>query len=112
MEVYMIPNGPYNPMDNFIYYITTDKDTVPGIFVDVYDPEVAIEFLAKQGITMEPAAILTTHHHSDHSNGNPAMRQKFPNVQVIGGKEDKVKGATMDVVHEQVIEINGLRINC
>ena len=47
MEVWMIPDGPYDPLDNFMYYITTDKDKVPGVFVDVYKPERAIEFLQK-----------------------------------------------------------------
>ena len=80
MEVWMIPDGPYDPLDNFMYYITTDKDKVPGVFVDVYKPERAFEFLEKQGITMPPSMLLTTHKHHDHSAGNEPMRQKFPDM--------------------------------
>ena len=42
MEVYVIPNG----YDNFMYYITLDKK-LPGLFIDVYEPEKAIQFLNK-----------------------------------------------------------------
>ena len=80
MEVYIIVNGPYNPPDNLMYYITMDKATKAGVFVDVYDPEKAQEFLTKQGITMPPAMILTTHKHADHSAGNQSMKEKYPDV--------------------------------
>ena len=47
MEVYIIQNGPQQVPDNFMYYITTDIATVPGVFVDVYEPAKAQEFLDK-----------------------------------------------------------------
>ena len=34
MEVYIVPNGG----DNFMYYLTMDKATKPGIFIDVWEP--------------------------------------------------------------------------
>ena len=35
MEVYIIVNGPFNPPDNLMYYITMDKATKAGVFVEI-----------------------------------------------------------------------------
>ena len=59
MEVYIVPNGP----DNFMYYVTMDIATKPGILVDVWEPEKAQAFLQAQGIESPPTMILTTHKH-------------------------------------------------
>ena len=108
MEVYKFLNGG----DNICYYITMDKTKYPGVLVDVWEPEKVTEFLQAQGITMAPAAILTTHHHYDHAGGNKQMKKMYPNIEIIGGEDDKVAGETIGVKDKQVIEVNGLSIMC
>ena len=61
---------------------------------------------------MAPAAILTTHHHYDHAGGNKQMKKMYPNIEIIGGEDDKVAGETIGVKDKQVIEVNGLSIMC
>lgn len=34
--------------------------------------------------------VLTTHKHYDHSKGNHAMQQSFPNIKIYGGKVDNI----------------------
>ena len=108
MEVYIVPNGG----DNFMYYLTMDKATKPGIFIDVWEPAKAQQFLQTQGIEAPPTMILTTHKHGDHSGGNVDMRKLYPDLQVLGGEVDQVPGATAGVVDKQVFEVNDLRVTC
>ncbi len=50
-------------------YLIADREAAQGVLVDPsYDPELLVERAAAQGITV--TAILNTHGHPDHTNGN------------------------------------------
>ena len=40
------------------------------------------------------------------------MKAMFPDIQILGGALDNVPGATQGVEHENVIEINDIKIRC
>ena len=111
MEVYIIPmnEGTY---DNLCYYITRGLQDQAGVFIDVAEPEKAKTFLQKMGVQKAPVAVLTTHKHFDHSDGNTDMKQTFPDIQILGGAEDNVLAATRGLVDGDILEMEGLKIKC
>jgi hydroxyacylglutathione hydrolase len=60
--------------------IVVDPGMQPGDIID---------YLDEQGLS--PAAILLTHGHSDHIAGNAAMKQRWPQVPLVIGRNDAVK---------------------
>lgn len=83
----------------------------------VVDPGDAGPVLAAGDAGLEPAAILLTHHHADHVSGVAALRERWPQVRVIGPIDDRIaqvdaRGADGDAfdaagVELQVLEIPG-----
>ena len=61
---------------------------------------------------MEPAMVMTTHKHHDHSGGNIEMREIFPNIQILGGANDNVPGATRGLENEEKLTVGDLQITC
>ena len=55
--------------------------------VDPGDPEPVMRHLEKTGRRL--TAILNTHHHSDHTGGNRALLERFPDIPVYGGAGDR-----------------------
>ena len=108
MEVHIIPMLG----DNLCYYITRDLETQPGILIDVAEPEKVVEFLGKLGVQLHPSHVFTTHKHYDHSQGNAQMRELFPGIQVFGGAQEIVPGATYGLNNGQVLDINNMKITC
>lgn len=53
-------------------YILTDEATGATAVVDPYDPAKLQAAAAKEGISLDNAALLLTHHHEDHS-GKPVL---------------------------------------
>lgn len=60
------------------------------MFVDPADPEKMMHAFEKnrKGDTPELMAVLTTHHHIDHSGGNEYFAEKFPGICIIGPDEE------------------------
>ena len=66
-------------------YLLGDRDAGEGILVDPsYDPELMVERARAQGLRI--TAILNTHGHSDHSNGNPGAKA-LTGAPVMGGPD-------------------------
>ena len=64
-------------------YLLGDREAKEGLLVDPsYDPEAAVERARAQGLRI--TAILNTHGHADHSNGN-AGAQALTGAPVLGG---------------------------
>ena len=64
-------------------YLLGDREAGEGILVDPsYDPELMVERARSQGLRI--TAILNTHGHPDHSNGNATARQ-LTGAPVLGG---------------------------
>ncbi|CAE8641723.1 unnamed protein product, partial [Polarella glacialis] len=55
------------------------------IVVDTPDADAIKQALKRRGWT--PTHILNTHHHDDHVGGNLALKAAFPDVKIVGPKE-------------------------
>ena len=54
-----------------------------------FEPEEIIAWLERHGL--EPRAILLTHGHSDHIAGNAALRERWPALPILIGRDDAPK---------------------
>ncbi len=82
MEVYLLPAL----SDNYFFLLHDSQDNIAAV-VDPAEAEPLLRRLAELGA--ELVAIFNTHHHSDHIGGNRELIQRFPNVRVYGGAEDR-----------------------
>jgi hydroxyacylglutathione hydrolase len=71
--------------DNFIYIYALDKHS--AIVVDPSDSPGVMGALKERGL--EPAAVLVTHHHFDHTGGVRELKRKY-GCEVIGGDGDRI----------------------
>ncbi len=72
--------------DNYIFLVHDTKKHIAA----VVDPAAAEPVLKKLNqLQAELVAIFNTHHHYDHVGGNTQLMQKFPQVKVYGGIEDR-----------------------
>lgn len=97
--------------DNFCYYAHRADDISKGFFVDVSEPPKVEAFLQKFGIS-KPTHILTTHKHGDHSGGNNALKEKYPDLEIVGGANDSIPSCTLAVNDGDTIEMHGMKIKC
>lgn len=82
MQVYRLPAL----SDNYIFLLHDPKENVAA----VVDPAEATPVLHQiQAIGAELVAIFNTHHHNDHVGGNRKLIERFPNLCVYGGAEDR-----------------------
>jgi hydroxyacylglutathione hydrolase len=82
MEVLRIPAL----SDNYIFLLL-DRDRA---IAAVVDPAEAVPVLKVLGETeAKLVAIFNTHHHGDHVGGNRELMEKFPDLCVYGGAEDR-----------------------
>ena len=95
--------------DNFCYYVYSNSNPLEGALIDVGDASV-VEFCKLNGFT--PKAILSTHKHWDHTNGNSAMKKHFKDLLIYGGELDNVPECTNKVKDGDWIEIGDLIFNC
>ena len=87
--------------DNYIWVLADDKDRC--IIVDPGEAAPVMKVIEENG--WQPEAILLTHHHNDHVGGVPALREKFPHLEVYGPKETQNKGTTRIVEEGQNVLI-------
>lgn len=72
--------------DNYIFLLH-DPESKTAAVVDPAEANPVLECLAQIGA--ELVAIFNTHHHYDHVGANRELMQKFPNLCVYGGLEDR-----------------------
>ena len=72
--------------DNYIFMLSDDSG-LEAAAVDPGDAEPVIRYLQNIGCPL--AAILNTHHHRDHTGGNRALLERFPDIPVFGGAKDR-----------------------
>lgn len=87
--------------DNYIWVLADDKDRC--IIVDPGEAAPVMKAIEENG--WQPEAILLTHHHNDHVGGVPALRAKFPHLEVYGPQETQNKGTTRIVEEGQNVLI-------
>jgi len=69
--------------DNFTYLLSDGKN---AISVDPASPEEVISALESSDLTL--SAVLTTHHHWDHSGGNEEIAGKYPGIPIFAYAPD------------------------
>jgi hydroxyacylglutathione hydrolase len=72
--------------DNYIFLLYDPKQNIAAA-VDPAEAQSVLRRLEELGA--ELVAIFNTHHHSDHVGGNRPLMQRFPNVRVYAGAQDR-----------------------
>ncbi|MBE9019689.1 hydroxyacylglutathione hydrolase [Chroococcidiopsis sp. CCALA 051] len=72
--------------DNYIFLLYEPQQNIAAV-VDPAEAEPVLKQLQQLGA--ELVAIFNTHHHHDHVGGNQKLMQKYPQLTVYGGVEDK-----------------------
>jgi hydroxyacylglutathione hydrolase len=73
--------------NTYVFHRTGGSDCLvvdPG-----FEPDAIIAFIEDRGL--EPAAILLTHGHSDHIAGNGRLRERWPGLPILIGRDDASK---------------------
>ena len=99
MQVYRIPVL----SDNYIFLLH-DRDRNTAAVVDPAQAEPVLQQVRSLGA--ELTAIFNTHHHSDHVGGNQQLIDRYPQLKVYGGAEDKGR-----IPGQQVFLRSGDRVN-
>lgn len=88
--------------DNYAYLLV-DTPTKNAWLIDSAQPDEVNEYFSKNKINFELKAIVNTHHHYDHSDGNPFYHKKYPDLPVIAGKDSPLVSYTPS--HEETIHL-------
>jgi hydroxyacylglutathione hydrolase len=82
MQVYRLPAL----SDNYIFLLHDPKQNIAAV-VDPAEAQPVLRCLEELGA--ELVSIFNTHHHNDHVGGNRQLMQRFPDVCVYGGEQDR-----------------------
>ncbi|MCC2616190.1 hydroxyacylglutathione hydrolase [Aestuariibacter halophilus] len=102
--IHITPIPAFN--DNYIWCLHTDKDAV---VVDPGDPDAVETFLQRRGLVL--SGILITHHHWDHTDGLPALGQRWPDAPVFGPDNPTIDGITHTVGDGDTVTLAGLSLS-
>ncbi len=80
--------------DNF-GVLVHDSDTGATASIDAPEAAPILAALAEKGWTLTD--ILITHHHSDHVQGLPGLKAKFPEARLVGPAAEQSKIGTLDL---------------
>jgi hydroxyacylglutathione hydrolase len=72
--------------DNYAYLVA-DLASGDAAVVDPSEPDPVIDAVVHAGVRL--AAVLCTHHHSDHVGGNKAIARRWPGIRIHGHASDK-----------------------
>ena len=94
--------------DNYIFMLSDDAD-LEAAAVDPGDPKPVLQHLQNIGCPL--TAILNTHHHPDHTGGNRALLEHFPDIPVFGGAHDRdrIPGQTHFLAEGDEITVCGAK---
>lgn len=93
--------------DNYIWMLVdADRSTV---IVDPGQAAPALAAIARQ--QLQPVAILLTHHHHDHVGGVAALRERWPQLPVIGPDDARIDGPATQVGDRDQVTAGGHRFD-
>jgi hydroxyacylglutathione hydrolase len=93
--------------DNYIFLLLDDRLEELAV-VDPGTAEPVIRYLQESDRRL--TAILNTHHHNDHTGGNRALLDKFPDIPVYAGAGDRgrIPGQTKFLREGDEIAVSGV----
>ncbi|KAM4026031.1 hydroxyacylglutathione hydrolase-like protein [Anomaloglossus baeobatrachus] len=94
--------------DNYMYLVI-EEHTRDAIVVDASVAKKLLDIVQKEKANLK--AILSTHHHLDHSRGNTELVKQFPDLPVYG-TDERIGGLTHRVVHNQILKFGGINVKC
>lgn len=94
--------------DNYIWAIYDERHCV---VVDPGDAAKVTTFLQENALSL--TAILITHHHHDHTGGISQLLSTYPNIEVYGPNNERIKGIKTHVSEGDVVSLfnNQLQLN-
>ena len=103
-DVYIVP------MFNINYgFIMVDRKTKKAALIDPGDPLPVIQ--AAIDLKVDVKLALVTHRHGDHSGGNKVVKEKLPDINIIGTGYEKVNHITHRVIDGDSIFLGSLKID-
>src|SRR4051812_18783762 len=97
--------------DNYAYLLNAPGSRI-AVVVDASEEKPVVAALEARGLTL--GAILATHHHPDHVDGNSGLVARFPGIPVYGSAHDRgrIPEQTHFVGDEDVVQVHGLTFRC
>jgi hydroxyacylglutathione hydrolase len=85
-----------------------DSDSGATASIDAPDGAAVIAAAEAQGWTLSD--VLVTHHHADHTQGLPALRARYPKLNVVGPAKEAARIAGLDrrVVEDDYVRVGKL----
>ena len=72
--------------DNYVFMIVEGNE---AILVDPGDAVKALDLIQQKNLILK--AVLVTHHHHDHIDGLPKIKNKFPNIPIYAPLKNKTQ---------------------
>lgn len=88
--------------DNYIWVLRAAGRTL------VVDPGEAAPVLAAAEAGLQPDAVLLTHHHADHIGGVPALLERWPALEVIAPRDERITHASRRVADGDRVQLGEL----
>lgn len=88
--------------DNYCWLVIHNAQC---LIIDPGEPAPVINRINQLGLA--PKAILITHHHWDHTDGIKAIKNRFPDLEVIAAANEPVPDATKTYAHKDSFSISG-----
>lgn len=92
--------------DNYIWCIDNKSDAV---IVDPGTAEPVLQHLKNNNLSL--SKILVTHHHFDHVGGIADLKKVFPDAEVIGFRDAKIKSLETLVIEGDQVSALGLELS-
>lgn len=95
--------------DNYAYLVVDDStSTRDAWLIDPAQPDEVQQYFKTEKPEFNLKAIVNTHHHYDHSDGNEEFHNLFPNLPVIAGKDSPFVSYTPG--HKEQMKLGNITI--